>query len=186
MLYLYPANQFVAGFVGTPPMNFLTMDIVTEEGQFTWSTTDWKCLFLQTWQLAQGLSKDKVLMGIRPQDVHLADEARMIENPGWVLHCVSDVAERLGTETYVHFTLDDFELVDAFLLCAQFPWHGVWHLHGYDWCTSVWFGYRSTSVQWHCSRKNGNQVRTEGRATAENGGAVWRVRKGTELSFIEQ
>jgi len=50
-------------------------------------------------------------MGIRPQDVHLADEARMIENPGWVLHCVSDVAERLGTETYVHFTLDDFELV---------------------------------------------------------------------------
>jgi len=67
-----------------------------------------------TADMAVGLKdypKNKVLMGIRPQDVHLADEARMIENSGWVLHCISDVAERLGTETYVHFTLDDFELV---------------------------------------------------------------------------
>lgn len=112
MLYLYPANQFVAGFVGTPPMNFLTMDIVTEEGQMYLKHNGLKVPV--TADMAVGLKdypKDKVLMGIRPQDVHLADEARTIENSGWVLHCISDVAERLGTETYVHFTLDDFELV---------------------------------------------------------------------------
>jgi len=60
MLYLYPANQFVAGFVGTPPMNFLTMDIVTEEGQIYLKHNGLKVPVLQTWQLAQGLSKDKV------------------------------------------------------------------------------------------------------------------------------
>jgi len=103
-------------------MNFLTMDIVTEEVKCTEAQRIESACFCRHGSWAQDYPKDKVLMGIRPQDVHLADEARMIENPGWVLHCVSDVAERLGTETYVHFTLDDFELVDAFLLCAQFPW----------------------------------------------------------------
>jgi len=66
-------------------MNFLTMDIVTEEGQIYLKHNGLKVPVPA--DMAVGLKdypKDKVLMGIRPQDVHLADEARMIENPGWV------------------------------------------------------------------------------------------------------
>jgi len=63
MLYLYPANQFVAGFVGTPPMNFLTMDIVTEEGQIYLKHNGLKVPVSA--DMAVGLKdypKDKVLM----------------------------------------------------------------------------------------------------------------------------
>lgn len=112
MLYLYPSNQFVAGFVGTPPMNFVEVSILNENGQIYLQHGTVKLPVTNDMAvMLKEYSKDEAMLGIRPQDVHLADETRDIENNGWILHCESDVAERLGTETYVHFTIDDFELV---------------------------------------------------------------------------
>ncbi|WP_018962709.1 ABC transporter ATP-binding protein [Coprothermobacter platensis] len=112
MLYLYPSNQFVAGFVGTPPMNFVEVSILNENGQVYLQHGTVKLPVTNDMAvMLKEYSKDKAMLGIRPQDVHLADETRDIENNDWILHCESDVAERLGTETYVHFTIDDFELV---------------------------------------------------------------------------
>jgi multiple sugar transport system ATP-binding protein len=112
MLYLYPANKFVAGFVGTPPMNFVEMDVVSENGTLYLVHGSVKLPATQDMAITlKDYTKPKVLLGVRPQDVHLADETMTIENSGWVIHCLSDVSERLGTETYVHFGVEDFELV---------------------------------------------------------------------------
>lgn len=112
MLYFYPANHFVAGFVGTPPMNFLEADIVVD-GQQTY--LQHKSVRLPATEdmvdLLRGYNKGKAILGIRPQDVHLADEVSHVVNPSWVVPCTSDVVEKLGTETYVHFSLDGSKVV---------------------------------------------------------------------------
>ena len=80
-LFKNPRNKFVAGFLGTPPMNFLVADIVSD-GQATYlegSGFRLRCDDYTANRL-HGYSHKQVTVGIRPSDLHndvnaSADEA---------------------------------------------------------------------------------------------------------------
>ena len=98
-LYNNPDNKFVAGFIGSPPMNFVTVTvkeaggrILVDEGTFTLYVTDDQAKVLRPY-----LGK-QVTFGIRPEDVeftHTPEAGKTID--GHV-----SVVEPLGAETHVY------------------------------------------------------------------------------------
>jgi multiple sugar transport system ATP-binding protein len=74
VLYEHPANRFVAGFIGWPPMNFL-------EGQFTEAGGEFRFAGAGSWLSIPAAARQRweahrerpVLLGIRPEDVELTE-----------------------------------------------------------------------------------------------------------------
>ena len=91
-LYHRPANRFVAGFIGSPPMNFLD---ATVDGDGTVSLAGMTALRPAPGPaaLAAG-SRRKVTLGVRPEDLSLEPGG-----PGGSLAATLEVREPLGNET---------------------------------------------------------------------------------------
>ena len=104
-LYDRPANLFVAGFIGSPAMNFMAGTL--EEGSLRTAIGD----IPVTGQLRETLERSgvgrEVIVGIRPEDF---EDASMVpadvRGNGITLNATIDVIESLGAEKYVYFTRD--------------------------------------------------------------------------------
>jgi multiple sugar transport system ATP-binding protein len=73
-LYHKPANQFVGGFIGTPPMNFIETDIVTNGGDPMLRFENFNVELNAHLQSAlDQLSGESVTLGIRPEDIHVGE-----------------------------------------------------------------------------------------------------------------
>ena len=71
-LYHKPENQFVGGFIGTPPMNFIETHIASNSGNPTLRFENFKVELNDRLQAALNkLSGDSVTLGIRPEDIHV-------------------------------------------------------------------------------------------------------------------
>jgi multiple sugar transport system ATP-binding protein len=104
-LYDTPNNLFVAGFIGSPQMNFLDAVVSVEgdnavldlgESKITLSGDKAKKL------IDGGYEGKTVVMGIRPEDVY-DDEAVIAANPGTTIESTVRVYELLGAEVYLYF-----------------------------------------------------------------------------------
>ena len=104
-LYDTPNNLFVAGFIGSPQMNFLDAVVSVEgdnavldlgESKITLSGDKAKKL------IDGGYDGKTVVMGIRPEDVY-DDEAVIAANPGTTIESTVRVYELLGAEVYLYF-----------------------------------------------------------------------------------
>ena len=106
-LYHKPATRFVAGFIGSPAMNFLPCRLEDVGGTLQLRLTDRIAFALPAARAARynALSRtDKLLLGIRPE--HLT-EAHAHLGPGVeTFDTVLDVTEPMGMETLVYFGLD--------------------------------------------------------------------------------
>ena len=100
-LYLYnnPINKFVAGFIGTPPMNFLTVKvlekngkIVCDEGSFEINPTDEQAKSLKDY-----VGKE-VSFGIRPEDLTYVDKPAAKDD----MQMKITNKEPLGAETHLY------------------------------------------------------------------------------------
>ena len=100
-IYDNPDNMFVAGFIGTPPMNFIH-GRVNKEGIFTAGkhTIELPQDKFEIIKFHKMIEKD-VVLGIRPEDIH-DDQVVMKAYPNAVLDVVVDVAELLGAETNIY------------------------------------------------------------------------------------
>jgi multiple sugar transport system ATP-binding protein len=99
-LYQHPANQFVAGFIGSPPINFFAAT-VREAGGKVALEVDGRAIALPA-ELGGRLAryKDRALqLGIRPEDVLLEPRGTGVQLAAQV-----DVIEPLGNEVLVHTT----------------------------------------------------------------------------------
>lgn len=101
-LYDRPANAFVAGFIGSPTMNMLDMEVHREDGDL-WLTRDGLSLPVPPRYGAalDRLTGTRVRAGLRPED--LTDHT----DPEWASSPVSatvDVVEPLGSEAFVYAT----------------------------------------------------------------------------------
>ena len=113
-LYLYPCNLFVAGFIGSPQMNFIESKLLKEDGKFfvEFGSEDTKTRAGVKFKIALPDSKNKdncleeyvgkeVIMGIRPENVH--NEEDLIEAfPDGIVEAKVEVTELMGAETYLY------------------------------------------------------------------------------------
>src|SRR5438045_947947 len=110
-LYHSPATRFVAGFIGSPAMNFLPCRLEDVGGKLNIRLTDRIAFPLPGARAAryQGVSRtDQLLLGIRPEHV---TEATAHIGPGVEpFDAVLDVTEPMGMETLVYFALQGAQI----------------------------------------------------------------------------
>ncbi|MBV9796236.1 MAG: sn-glycerol-3-phosphate ABC transporter ATP-binding protein UgpC [Actinobacteria bacterium] len=105
-LFESPVNLFVAGFIGSPAMNFVTADLSRDDGPSV-AFADYKLPVPASLIDARpGLDKyfgKKIILGIRPSDF----EDAALADPSWAKFPVQvGVTEELGSEIHVIFTID--------------------------------------------------------------------------------
>jgi multiple sugar transport system ATP-binding protein len=96
-LYKYPCNLFVAGFIGSPPMNFLNVNfsdsMIKSKGVNIRPTSQ------QIEKLGPYNGKD-MIFGVRPEDITFSNSG---DN---AINAVVEVVETLGSEIMVHVSLE--------------------------------------------------------------------------------
>ena len=109
-LYNRPANKFVAGFIGSPAMNFIEGTVkdntLVSDSGFTITLPEGQKKFLVT----KGYNGKKVIFGIRPEDISNNPLARETY-PGATLEAEVTVSELLGAETMLYVKVGNTELV---------------------------------------------------------------------------
>ena len=104
-LYDNPANLFVAGFIGSPSMNFVPATLENGELNSALGTTP---LSDRVRRLAEAANAPReVIMGIRPEnfeDLALVDPAQRSGGATFTAHI--DVLESMGSEKFAHFTVE--------------------------------------------------------------------------------
>ena len=113
-LYLYPCNLFVAGFIGSPQMNFIESKLLKEGEDFfvEFGSEDTKTRAGVKYKIKLPATKNKdncldayvdkeVIMGIRPENVHNEPEL-VAANPDGVVEADVEVTELMGAETYLY------------------------------------------------------------------------------------
>ena len=99
-LYDYPANRFVAGFIGSPPMNFFEGVLGDKGNHFTTDSGDKLSLNMKNKDKIYGVIGERVSMGIRPE--HLKDMRYHKGVNGPTISMLVKVVEVLGDHQYVY------------------------------------------------------------------------------------
>jgi multiple sugar transport system ATP-binding protein len=105
-LYDQPANRFVAGFIGTPPMNFFTGHLERKNGHAAFRSGGVHIPLPPAWNDALAPYTDKaVLFGLRPEDI---GSPRAETDPGApAIRSRIDVVEPMGSESYLYLSAED-------------------------------------------------------------------------------
>ncbi|MCI8737982.1 MAG: sn-glycerol-3-phosphate ABC transporter ATP-binding protein UgpC [Lachnospiraceae bacterium] len=110
-LYEKPANLFVAGFMGSPQMNFLDATVKVE-GNVANLVVAGKSIPLPAAKskalIDGGYNGKTVTFGIRPEDVY--DSEEFLANAPTTFESKVKVYELLGAEVYLYFDLDQFPI----------------------------------------------------------------------------
>ena len=99
-VYRAPVNRFVAGFIGTPPMNFIDGHVAADDGPPVFVTGGAR-VPLPGIRVASG----PVTLGIRPEHVTLMPEADAAATSAATFSAQVAVVERLGGTSHVHLAL---------------------------------------------------------------------------------
>ena len=121
-LYLYnnPINKFVAGFIGSPPMNFMTVNVVEDGGQVFIDEGSFRlALDEKHTSLLKSYVGKSVYFGIRPEDLPVADAAHR----GQKFEAKVTVVEPLGAEIHLQAT------TPTQIMVARIPPHHLYK-HG--------------------------------------------------------
>jgi len=110
-LYDEPANQFVAGFIGSPAMNFFQAKIQKSDGKLVLDTGDFQVEIPKEKAKTYAANAEKnVIFGIRPEDIYNPE----FPAPGIKaapVECKVDLLELMGDEIYVYLVAGKKELV---------------------------------------------------------------------------
>ena len=102
----HPANLFVAGFIGTPQMNFFDAELVKQDGRYA-VVLDGMTVVLsdekQERLAAHGVAAH-VTLGVRPQHIALQGDSTMVK-------ARMDVFEMMGSEIHLHATMNGRDMV---------------------------------------------------------------------------
>ena len=111
-LYHKPVNLFVAGFMGSPQMNFLDAQITEEKGQTYAQIGSYKLEIPvgKAKALKEGGYVGKtVVLGIRPEDIH-DSQMFIAANPGATMDSTVKVYELLGAEVFLYFDINGTQI----------------------------------------------------------------------------
>ncbi len=112
-LYDAPCNIFVAGFIGTPQMNFITgkLDKKGDDMYFTFEGVSVKLPKekAEAPELVEYIGKE-VVVGLRPEAIN--DDAAVVEaNPDTSFDVDVDVTELMGAEIYLYLTIGETRMI---------------------------------------------------------------------------
>lgn len=109
-VFNHPVNKFVAGFIGSPSMNFF--DGTYENGRITFITGE--SIDLPP-ELVEGHNiPNHVIIGLRPENIHPANGAHNILYPDATFEVKVHLAELLGNEYYIHTSFGGINMVAKF------------------------------------------------------------------------
>ena len=110
-LYDYPCNMFVAGFIGSPQMNFLDATLTKEGDKYFVDLGDDKLLIKPekvTPKLDEYVGK-AIKAGIRPEDIK--DDAEFLEKHADAKIVANvEVSELMGSEIYLYLTYKGYKM----------------------------------------------------------------------------
>ena len=104
-IYLYPKNIFVAGFIGSPAMNFVyaNIDVSGKETKLIFGDTE--IVSSHAPKSLADFNDQKIVLGIRPEafeDSVYANDKEFTER----INIDVSLLEQLGSDTYIHFYKD--------------------------------------------------------------------------------
>jgi multiple sugar transport system ATP-binding protein len=108
VLYERPGNLFVAGFIGSPAMNFVEAELTERNGRlvatFGPHALDIPADALESRPPLRTYAGSRVALGIRPEDIE--DPVGAPVRPGTGLEVTIDIREDMGSEVFLHFSVD--------------------------------------------------------------------------------
>ena len=112
-LYDNPVNLFVAGFIGTPQMNFVTCTL-DKRGDGVYAVFGSNCVKLpadkaSAPELQEYIGKE-VILGIRPECIN-DDEAHIRAMADSIIEADVEVTELMGAEIYLYLVADETNLI---------------------------------------------------------------------------
>jgi multiple sugar transport system ATP-binding protein len=113
-IYNRPANQFVAGFIGSPPMNFIDCELIEQDGHFVINGDGLRVKLPADNNAALKTSGSSgnlpVVLGIRPEDIseRNAHSSKVDDN---VINARVDFLEPLGNEVIATCSLAGHEII---------------------------------------------------------------------------
>jgi multiple sugar transport system ATP-binding protein len=100
-LYNNPDNLFVAGFIGSPPMNFMPVTIKKENGKLIADEGEFKIRIpAEKTKLLEGMDGKKLIMGVRPESMIVNPEGSKSDS----IAANVQVIEQLGEEIQLHLS----------------------------------------------------------------------------------
>ncbi len=112
-LYDRPVNMFVAGFIGTPQMNFLNGTLVEKDGDVYFEFEN-NSIKVPTEKANNPALKEyigqEVVVGIRPENIH-DQPAQLSALESSTVDAYVDVTELMGAEIYLYLTIGETNLI---------------------------------------------------------------------------
>lgn len=101
-LYHYPANKFVAGFIGSPTMNLVEGTLVAKDNKIFIDLNGAEIeLYKEKADKVKNYVGKKVIFGIRPENISVHYEENSFTKFGEV-----SVVEQMGNEEFIYFSLN--------------------------------------------------------------------------------
>ena len=103
-LYESPINKFVAGFVGSPPANFLAGKVIPKNGELYFVDGGMRLKILkQHHEKLVPFVNQEITLGIRPEDVYDKLFAQAASED-FTITATVDLVEPMGSEIYLYFS----------------------------------------------------------------------------------
>jgi multiple sugar transport system ATP-binding protein len=110
-LYDHPANKFVAGFIGSPAMNFATVRLAAQNGTL-WAESEGLRIQVPAHlrDRVGGHAGREATLGVRPEDLHVAGAG---DDPAHCFDAHVEVVEQLGSEILLDVSVGSGSMVAA-------------------------------------------------------------------------
>jgi multiple sugar transport system ATP-binding protein len=108
-LYERPVNKFVAGFIGSPSMNFVNVNVQHDGGKTWLKNSDIELAIPDRFAAGLASSGDALTAGIRPEHFEVGDGAGA--EAVAKMRATVDVVEFLGNEELIHMRVGEHDLV---------------------------------------------------------------------------
>jgi multiple sugar transport system ATP-binding protein len=109
-LYNKPTNKFVAGFIGSPSMNFVKGEL-KKNGEYSFVSEDGKMNIKLSKEHSEKLKNyngKKITLGIRPEDISMQDPEG---NNSHSIKVKLEVVEPMGNEIFIYFIVSGEQLI---------------------------------------------------------------------------
>ena len=104
-----PANVFVATFIGSPPMNIFSAEIINQNNQTKIKLDENIYFDCSDEQKNKLKNRNSVFLGIRAEDIMPVDKTE--NSKFWSFKKNIDIVEPLGTETQLFITINNKEII---------------------------------------------------------------------------